>query len=46
MREGIKYAGIIANENNRVYLHVSSSYADNDDAKSMEAWWDAEKKKW
>jgi len=30
--------------NNRVYLNVS--YADKDDAKSMGAWWDADKKKW
>jgi len=31
-------------ECNRVYLNVS--YADKDDAKSLGAWWDAEKKKW
>jgi hypothetical protein len=30
--------------NKRVYLNVS--YADKDDAKSMGAWWDADKKKW
>jgi hypothetical protein len=28
----------------RVYLNVS--YANEDDAKSLGAWWDAEKKKW
>ncbi len=31
-------------DSNRVYLNVS--YANKDDAKSLEAWWDAEKKKW
>ena len=30
--------------NDRVYLNVS--YADKDDAKSLGAWWDADKKKW
>jgi hypothetical protein len=31
-------------ESSRVYLNVS--YANKDDAKSLGAWWDAEKKKW
>ena len=44
LKEGVDYADILANEFIKVYLNVS--FANKEDAKSMGARWDTEKKVW
>ena len=44
LKEGIDYADILANETKKVYLNVG--FANKEDAKSMGARWDTEKKMW
>ena len=44
LKEGVDYADILANEFIKVYLNVS--FANKEDAKSMGARWDTEKKLW